>query len=262
MAIDPVTAKILAQVATKVVTDEETRNKVLYIILISVTISVFILLIPLYLLTHPFEMLKAAFVDTPSDAAFIEQYKRENDDKFLVFGENLVLQDTYPLPVKNANVTSEYGERIDPITGQSAFHHGTDFSGAWQSEIYAIADGEVVDIITKKNNDYGNYIIIRHKGQRTNNAGGIETDIFYALYGHMNEIYMFKGQLIKQGAVIGLMGGDPERDTNPGRSTGTHLHFEIRLSQNGSAVSPNGYIFPVPEPKVNKNMENEDTTNE
>ena len=260
MAIDPATAKAIAKVAVSVATDKETRSKLLYIILIAIACGVAVLLIPLYLLTHPLEMLKAAFADTPDDAAFIEQYKKENDDKVLVIGGNLIFEDNYPLPVVGASVTSGYGERADPFTGNTTFHSGTDFGGTWQSNIFAVADGEVVKVNTAKNDGYGNYIIIRHTGQRTNAAGGMETEVFYGLYAHMNEIYMFEGQSVKQGAVIGLMGGDPNRDTNPGRSTGTHLHFEIRTSQSGAGIDPAGYIFPKPEPP--ESAESEETTNE
>ena len=139
MAIDPRAAKAIAKVAVSVATDKETRSKLLYIILIAIVSGVAVLLIPLYLLTHPLEMLKAAFADAPDDAAFIEQYKKENDDKVLVIGGNLIFQDNYPLPVVGASVTSGYGERADPFTGSTAFHSGTDFGGAWQSNIYSVA---------------------------------------------------------------------------------------------------------------------------
>jgi murein DD-endopeptidase MepM/ murein hydrolase activator NlpD len=255
MAIDPATAKAIAKAAASVATNKETRSKLLYIILIAIACGVAVILIPLYLLTHPLEMLKAAFADTPDDAAFIEQYKQENDDKVLVIGGNLTFEDAYPLPVVGGSVTSGYGERTDPITGEAAFHYGTDFGGVWQSNIYSVADGEVVKVNTAKNDGYGNYIIIKHTGQRTNDAGGIETEVFYGLYAHMNDIYMFEGQSVKQGALIGLMGGDPDRDSNPGRSTGTHLHFEIRTSQDGTGVNPAGYIFPIPEPEPTETTE-------
>lgn len=260
MAIDPATAKAIAKAAASVVTNKETRSKLLYIILIAIACGVAIILIPLYLLTHPIEMLKAAFADTPDDAAFIEQYKQENDDKVLVIGGNLTFEDAYPLPVVGGSVTSGYGERADPFTGETAFHYGTDFGGAWQSEIYSVADGEVIKVNTAKNDGYGNYIIIKHTGQRTNDAGGIETEVFYGLYAYMHDIYMFEGQSVKQGALLGLMGGDPDRDTNPGRSTGTHLHFEIRTSQNGSGVDPAGYIFPEPESEPSETTDPETTT--
>lgn len=256
MAVDPATIKAVAKVAVNVLTNKETRSNLLYIILIALAVGVAIILIPIYLLTHPLEMLEAAFADTPDDAAYIEQYKQENDDKVLVIGEGLTVQDAYPLPVIGATVTSEYGERTDPITGEAAFHHGTDFGGEWRSEIFSVADGTVAVVCTEKNDGYGNYIIIKHTGQRTAEDGTVTTETFYALYAHLNEIYMFEGQSVKQGAIIGLMGGDPERDTNPGKSTGTHLHFEIRTTQDGEAVDPAGYIFPVPEPEP----ETEETT--
>ena len=248
MAIDPMAAKLLARAAVSVISDKENRSRLLYIILISASCVITLLLIPLYILTHPLEMLESVFADSPDEMIFVEGYKQENDDKVLVFGESLIQAAAYPLPVIGAVITSEYGERIDPFTSESAFHYGTDFAGLWQSEIYAIADGEVVKVSTKKNNDYGNYMIIRHK---------IVTETFYTMYAHMNDIYMFEGQSVKQGALIGLMGGDPERDKNPGRSTGTHLHFEIRNSQNGKGINPVGYIFAVPDITEETTDENE-----
>ncbi len=56
------------------------------------------------------------------------------------------------------------------------------------------------------------------------------------------------------------MGGDPERDTNPGKSTGPHLHFEIRSTQNGTGIDPTGYIFSTPKPE--EITEGEADTNE
>lgn len=258
MAIDPATAKAIAKVAASVLTDKETRSKLFYIILIAVACGVAVILIPIYLLTHPMKMLKAAFAGSPDEAAYIVQYKLENDDKVLVIDGNPLYEGDYLLPVKGASITSPYGERTDPFTGQTSYHSGTDFGGAWKSELYAVADGVVVKVCTEKNDGYGNYIIIKNTGQRTNDTGEIET--FYTLYGHMNEVYMFEGQSVKKGAVIGLMGGNPDLDTNPGRSTGTHLHFEIRTSQYGSGVDPAGYIFPEPEPP--ESAESEETTNE
>lgn len=249
MAIDPATAQAIAKAAATIVTDKEKRSKLLYMILIAISIGLVILLIPIYLLTHPMEMLEAAFADKPEEATFVEQYKAENDDKVLVIGDGLIMESVYPLPVKGASITSNYGKRTDPITGTKAFHYGTDFGGVWMSEIFSVADGTVVYVCTEKNNGYGNHMIIQHTGQRTAEDGTVITETFYGLYGHMHDIYMFEGQSVKQGAVIGLMGGDPERDTNPGKSTGPHLHFEIRSTQNGTGIDPTGYIFPASKPE-------------
>ena len=54
---------------------------------------------------------------------------------------------------------------------------------------------------------------------------------------------MIERQEIQQGTVIGIQGGDPNRDPNPGYSTGSHLHFEIRKSQNGDFLNPREYLF-------------------
>ena len=100
MAIDPATAKAIAKAAASVLTDKETRSKLFYIILIAVACGVAVILIPIYLLTHPMEMLKAAFAGSPEEAAYIEQYKQENDDRVLVIDGNPLYEGNYPLPVK------------------------------------------------------------------------------------------------------------------------------------------------------------------
>ncbi|MBC8560741.1 M23 family metallopeptidase [Fumia xinanensis] len=241
MAIDPATAKVLVQAATKIITDKDTRNKLLYIILIAISCGVVVLLTPIYILTQPFEMLSFAF-ESPEEAALIEQYKKENDDKVLIFGSDLITDGKYPLPVKDARISSPFGSRTDPITGKPSFHTGTDFAAAWCSPIYAVADGVVVKANTNKSS-YGNYLMIQHTGTYTKDDGTTETETFYAIYAHMHELYLFEGQSVMQGAVIGLVGGDPDRDTNPGDSTGPHLHFEIRENMSGPAISPDGFIF-------------------
>ncbi len=150
MAIDPATAKAIAKAAVTIVTDKKKRSKLLYMILIAISVGLVIILIPIYLLTHPMEMLEDAFAYTPKEAAFVEQYKSENDDKVLVIEDDLIMEGVYPLPVKGASITSSYGKRTDPIAGSQAFHHGTDFGGVWMSEIFSVADGTVVYVCTEK----------------------------------------------------------------------------------------------------------------
>ena len=265
MAIDPATAKALAQAVVKIVTDKEARSKLLYILLIAVTGGVVVLLIPVYILTHPMEMLKAAFADTPDDAAFVEQFKGENDDKVLLFGEGLIYEAVYPLPLKEIEITKEYGQYTDPTTGEASFHYGTDFAGTWGSEVFSIADGEVVYVNTGRSDGCMDYLIIRHTGQRTNEGGEAEPEIFYALYACLNEIYLFEGQSVQQGAVVGILGGEAESSSTSNISNPAHLHFEIRKTQEGIGTDPAGYILPeqeVKETQPSEKLESEVSSDE
>ena len=67
-------------------------------------------------------------------------------------------------------------------------------------------------------------------------------ETIFTLYAHLAEIDVVQGQEVIQGTIIGTQGGDPLRDKNPGSSTGTHLHFEIRL-ENKSTIDPAPYLF-------------------
>jgi len=198
MAVDPATIKAVAKVAVSVLTNKETRSNLLYIILIALVVGVAIILIPIYLLTHPLEMLEAAFADSPDDAAYIEQYKLENDDKVLVIGEGLIIEDAYPLPVIGATVTSEYGERTDPITGAQSFHHGTDFGGEWRSEIFSIADGVVMEVCTEKKGRLRQ--LYYHKAYRRTNRRGRNSNkrnLLCSVWAYERDLYV-RGAIIKE----------------------------------------------------------------
>jgi murein DD-endopeptidase MepM/ murein hydrolase activator NlpD len=117
-------------------------------------------------------------------------------------------------------VTSPFGMREDPKNpGSKEFHTGTDFGVPSGTPIKAVADGVVA--LAEEYGGYGKAVIIRH-------ADGLST-----IYGHLSEIKVSEGKEVKQGDVIGLSG-------NTGRSTGPHLHFEIR--ENGQPVDPSLYI--------------------
>jgi murein DD-endopeptidase MepM/ murein hydrolase activator NlpD len=119
-------------------------------------------------------------------------------------------------PVRTAAFTSGYGVRSDPFQGRAAMHAGIDLSGPLGTPIYATADG-VVTTSGWNNGGYGNLIKIDH-------GRGIETR-----YGHLSAISVRAGQRIKRGDLIGRMG-------STGRSTGSHLHYEVRID--GRAVNP------------------------
>ena len=132
-----------------------------------------------------------------------------------------VIKDTLPdlYPVNVGYRSSSYGWRIDPMLGVRSFHEGLDFSAAEGDEIKATASGIV--IAAGKAPDYGNYVKIKH-------GGGIETR-----YAHASKLLVRKGDLITKDQVIALVG-------NTGRSTGPHLHYEIRL--NGRSLDPRKYL--------------------
>jgi murein DD-endopeptidase MepM/ murein hydrolase activator NlpD len=119
-------------------------------------------------------------------------------------------------PVKTAAFTSGYGVRSDPFKGGAAMHAGIDLSGPVGTPIYATADG-VVTTAGYNNGGYGNLVKIEH-------GRGIETR-----YGHLASMSVSAGQRITRGQVIGRMG-------STGRSTGSHLHYEVRID--GRAVNP------------------------
>lgn len=122
-------------------------------------------------------------------------------------------------PVKNVNYTSSYGIRYDPFTGRTAMHAGLDLAGARGAPIYATADGVVHR--AGWGGAYGNMIDLGH-------GKGIATR-----YGHLSRILVRAGDRVKKGEVIGRMG-------STGRSTGTHLHYEVRVD--GRAVNPTPYL--------------------
>ncbi|WP_052210484.1 peptidoglycan DD-metalloendopeptidase family protein [Thermoanaerobacter sp. YS13] len=117
-------------------------------------------------------------------------------------------------------VTSPFGMREDPKNPNSReFHTGIDFGVPSGTPIKAVADGIVV--LAGEYGGYGKAVVIKH-------ANGLST-----IYGHLSEIKVEAGKEVKQGEIIGLSG-------NTGRSTGPHLHFEIR--ENGQPVDPSLYL--------------------
>ena len=124
----------------------------------------------------------------------------------------------WPLPVAGT-ITSQFGHRVDPITGEVSSHTGTDIACAEGTPILAAADGTVTvaNGLDSWGGSYGYYIQIDH-------GGGLET-----LYAHCSAICVTTGQQVQAGQVIGYVG-------HTGRATGSHLHFEVRA--NGNRVNP------------------------
>jgi len=127
-----------------------------------------------------------------------------------------------PIALKDfARISDYFGSRKDPFTGKRKMHHGMDFTGPKGSDIFATGDGVVVES-GYSFYGYGNRVIIDH-------GYGYKT-----IYAHLQKIYADEGQIVKRGDVVGALG-------NTGRSTGAHLHYEIRL--NNKPTNPINYYF-------------------
>lgn len=123
------------------------------------------------------------------------------------------------LPVRADWISAGFGWRIDPFTGLRAMHEGVDFAADVGTPIVAAASGVVIK--AELTPDYGNLVELDH-------GNGITTR-----YAHASKIYVKVGQLVRRGQKIAVVG-------TTGRSTGPHLHFEVR--ENGVAVNPNSFL--------------------
>lgn len=129
----------------------------------------------------------------------------------LFYLESMVNSLPLEIPMSKYYISSLYGEREDPLSGIKAKHYGLDFAGPKNAEIFSTAPG-VVKFAGNKGN-YGILVVIDH-------GYNISTR-----YGHLSKTLVSKGDYIERGQVIGLQG-------NTGRSTGDHLHYELRYKNN------------------------------
>ncbi len=125
-------------------------------------------------------------------------------------------------PIRQGWLSSAFGWRNDPITGERAFHRGLDFSAPYRSEVVAVASGVVTRVESSFGN-FGNMVQIDH-------GNGYATR-----YAHNDENLVETGDKVRKGQVIALLG-------STGRSTGPHVHFEVR--HHGKAVNPIEFVRP------------------
>ena len=132
-----------------------------------------------------------------------------------------VLKETLPslYPIDAPYTSSSYGWRMDPILGKRAFHEGIDFSAPIGEPIFATAGGIVVE--AGRSGAYGNLVTINH-------GGGLQTR-----YAHISKILVKKGDIVQKEQLIAFVG-------NTGRSTGPHLHYEIRYKKR--SLDPKQYL--------------------
>jgi murein DD-endopeptidase MepM/ murein hydrolase activator NlpD len=121
-------------------------------------------------------------------------------------------------PVRG-QITAGFGERMDPLSGEGAFHAGVDISASSGTDVESAADGMV--LAAGPDAGYGNAILIDH-------GYGITT-----MYCHLSKIYVVVGQEVKRGQIIGAVG-------MTGRATGPHLHYEVHIQE--TPVNPAKYL--------------------
>ena len=128
---------------------------------------------------------------------------------------------SFVLPITGAVISSGFGWRVHPVTGERRMHKGVDFAAPTGTPIFAAADGVVTEA-GWTNGGYGNIVELRH------------SDGSVTLYAHTSRVYVSKGQVVNRGQAIAEVG-------TTGRSTGPHLHFEVQ-PDGKNAVDPMDYL--------------------
>lgn len=138
----------------------------------------------------------------------------------------------FACPLKSySRISSEYGWRVNPVSGVNKLHAGIDFAAAGGTPIYAAASG-YVQVAGWSTGGYGNYVIIYHGKMSDGNS-------YSTLYAHMSKLGTTQGKYVQQGELIGYVG-------TTGNSTGNHLHLEVwQGGSKANAVNPRNYI-PIP----------------
>ena len=165
-------------------------------------------------------MVGAAFNPLEFDDGMDPKYQKLADDLELWNGLKK-LDTVLPLgaPVEKMRITSNFGTRNDPFTGKPKKHRGIDFAGKIGTELMAVAPGRVVSA-----------------GERVGYGTTVEIDHglgFTTLYAHLSQALVTRGDWVRPGTVIGLAG-------STGRSTGPHLHYEIRYK--GVPFDPSKFV--------------------
>ena len=135
--------------------------------------------------------------------------------------DKLNLETSFNWPVINRRtfISSKYGWRTDPFTGNKRWHSGVDIAAGWNAPIVAVSEGIVIH--SGYRYGYGTSVEIQHKN-------GLTTR-----YAHMNKAVVKKGDIVEKDDLLGLMGSS-------GRSTGPHLHFEVLVD--GKKIDPTPFI--------------------
>lgn len=149
---------------------------------------------------------------------FIKEAKFNNNE----FAFFLDVNDNFTFPLTSYSISSDFGYRVNPVSGVFRMHEGLDLAAPAGTEVFAAGSGSIIEL--GNNAVFGNYIVMQHG------------DGWSSLYGHLSKIETTLHSTVQKGAVIGRVG-------STGQSTGPHLHFELR--KNGEAFDPKQYLSKV-----------------
>lgn len=180
---------------------------------------------------------KRAPIEDSNDSTFnslwipkVTQYAKDLGGLILNCNEVNFGNGQFGKPIPNIQITSNFGSRVDPFTGQVSFHKGVDFGAGKGTMVYSAEAGKVVDVVRgcvegnmSCGGGYGNRILIRHQ------------EGLYTLYAHLTDVFVDINQNVSRSQPIGTVG-------TTGQSTGYHLHFEVQLSMFGERVDPMPYL--------------------
>lgn len=164
-------------------------------------------------------MIDSKLDDVESESVKAETSLRELTEYF--WAEPSLLATTPSIrPTRSKLLTSTFGERTDPYTNHRVMHKGVDFAADYGSDVIAPADGLVIFVGARGN--YGESVVIDH-------GYGVQTH-----YAHLSAAKIEVGQMVRRGQLIAQVG-------NTGRSTGAHLHYEVRF--NGIPQDPERFVL-------------------
>lgn len=163
-----------------------------------------------------------------SGGLFIAPPSTETDRESAAKAMDLLANLPLGKPIE-ASISSPFGGRQDPINGRKAFHEGVDFQAKTGEKVQATGKGRVVS--SSYSPDYGENVIVSH-------GRGYET-----MYAHLSKRLVQVGDSIMAGDIVGLVG-------NTGRSTGSHLHYEIRYQ--GAPINPMDYMLATQQAQLQK----------
>ncbi len=136
-----------------------------------------------------------------------EKFNYIIDGRFSSTERAFFLSTFFRFPIEKGRITSHYGLRVSPVSGNTNFHSGIDIAAPAGTPVFAAGKGTVA--ANGYNEVFGKYIIIKHPG------------LYHTLYGHLKESFVILNNQINAGTIIGEVG-------STGYSTGPHLHFEVR----------------------------------